>query len=62
MQIRNNRDELIGETNVIIRPDGTVITTNTVYSADRVISQTISTRDNVGNVKTETFYGGKVLP
>lgn len=62
MQVRNNRGELIGEIKVIIRPDESVITANTVYSGDRVITQTISTRDNAGNVKTETVYGGKVLP
>ena len=58
----DNSGKKIGETNVIIRPDGTVITTNTVYSGDRVITQNISTRDNAGKVKTETVYGWKVLP
>jgi len=59
MQVRNNRGELIGEINVIIRPGEGVVTTNTVYSGDRVITQNISTRDNAGNVKTETIYGRK---
>jgi hypothetical protein len=45
---------LIGEINTIIRPGEGVVTTNTVYSGDRVITQNISTRDNAGNVKTET--------
>jgi len=62
MQIRDNQGKLIGEINVIIRPGEGVITTNTIYSGDRVITQTISTRDNVGNVKTETVYRGKILP
>ena len=62
MEIRNNRGELIGEINTIIRPGEGVITTNTICSGDRVIAQNISTRDNAGNVKTETVYGGKVLP
>jgi hypothetical protein len=62
MQIRNNRGELIGEINTIIRPGEGVVTSNTIYSGDRVIAQTISTRDNGGNIKTETVYGGKVLP
>ena len=39
-----------------------VITTNTLYSGDRVVTQNFSTRDNAGSVKTETVYGGKVLP
>ena len=63
MQIRNNRGELIGEINVIIRPGEGVITTNTIYSSTgRVLTQNITTRDNHGNVKTETVYGGKLLP
>ena len=62
MQIRNNRGELIGEINTIICPGEGVITTNAVYSGDRVITQNITTRDNTGNVKTESVYGGKVLP
>jgi hypothetical protein len=52
----------ISEINVIIRPGEGTIISNTVYSGERVVTQTISTRDNTGNVKTETFYGGKVLP
>jgi hypothetical protein len=62
MQIRNNRGELIGEINTIIRPGEGVITTNTIYSGERVISQIISRRDNQGSVTTETTYGGKLIP
>jgi len=58
----DNSGRKIGEINVIIQPGGGVITTNTVHSGDRVITQNISTRDNAGNVKTETVYGGKILP
>jgi hypothetical protein len=58
----DNSGKRIGEINVIIRPGGGVITTNTVYSGERIITQTISTRDSAGNVKTETVYGGKILP
>ena len=32
------------------------------YSGERVITPNISTRDNAGNVKTETVYGGKISP
>jgi hypothetical protein len=53
---------LIGEIITIVRPGEGVITTNTVYSGERVVTRNISTRDNAGNVKTETVYGGKVLP
>lgn len=62
MQIRDNQGKLIGEINTIIRPGEGVVTSNTIYSGDRVIAQTISTRDNGGNIKTELVYGGKVLP
>jgi hypothetical protein len=59
----DNSDRKIGELNVIIRPGGHHYqTSNTVYSGERVITQNISTRDNAGNVRTETVYGGKVLP
>ena len=62
MKTYDNSGKLIGEINTIIRPGEGVITTNTVYSSDRVVTQNISTRDNAGNVKTETVYGGKILP
>lgn len=62
MQIRNNRGELIGEINTIIRPGEGVTISNTVYSGDRVISQTITSRDDQGSVTTETTYGGKLIP
>jgi hypothetical protein len=58
----DNSGKKIGEINTIIRPGEGVITTNTVYSGDRVVTQNISIRDNAGNVKTERVYGGKVLP
>jgi len=62
MQIRNSRGELIGEINTIIRPGEGAITTNTVYSGDGVVTQNLPARDNTGNVKIETAYGGKMLP
>lgn len=62
MQIRNNRGELIGEINTIVRPGEGVTIYNTVYSGDRVVSQTITRRDNQGSVTSETTYGGKLIP
>ena len=62
MRIFNNRGELIGEITTIVRPGEGVITTNTVYSGDRVVVQHISTRDETGKVHTEDFFGGKILP
>ena len=61
MKTYDNSGKLIGEINTIVRPGEDVITTNTVYSGDRVVTQNISTRNNAGNVRTETVYGGKVL-
>jgi hypothetical protein len=61
MVIYDNVGKKIGEINTIIRPSEGVVS-NTVYSGDRIVTQTISTRDNTGNVKTETVYGGKILP
>lgn len=58
----DNSGKKIGEISVIVRPDGGVITTNTIYSGERVVAQNVSSRDNAGKVKTETVYGGKILP
>ena len=59
----DNSGKKISELNVIIRPGEGTITTNTVYSSTgRVVFQNITARDDHGNVRTETFYGGKVLP
>ena len=58
----DNSGKKIGEINAIIRRGEGVVITNTVHSGERVIAQNISTRDNAGNVKTETVCGGKVLP
>jgi hypothetical protein len=62
MKTYDNSGNLIGEINTIIRPGAGITTASTVYFGERVITQHISTRDNAGNVKTETVYGGKVLP
>jgi hypothetical protein len=63
MQIHNNRGELIGETNVIIRPDGGTVTTNTIYSSTgRVLTQNMSTRNNRGNVSFENILRQQIDP
>jgi uncharacterized protein YvpB len=62
MKIHDNSGKLIGEINTLVHSGEGVIITSTTYSGDRVVVQHISTRDNAGNVKTETVYGGKVLP
>jgi len=62
MQIRNNRGELIGEIDNIVGSDGSRIISSTIYSNDRVVSQTVTRRDDQGAVTTETTYGGKLIP
>lgn len=61
MKTYDNFGKLIGEINTIYTKQG-VVTTNTVYYNDRVMSQQISIRDNQGKVKTENTFGGKLLP
>jgi hypothetical protein len=61
MQTRNNRGELIGETNTTVTQDGAVIITNTMYDNGRAVSQNISVRDGHGNVSSQNVFG-KLLP
>lgn len=56
-----NLDNKIGEINLIAQPAGITLS-NMVYSGERVVAETMETQDNTGHVKTETAYGGKVLP
>lgn len=59
----DNASKKIGEINVIVRPDGGTITTNTIYDGTgRVVIQHVSTRDSQGNTTDRDFFGGKVLP
>jgi hypothetical protein len=62
MLIRNNKGEVVGEMNMSITQDGTVINTNTLYSDGRPVTQNISIRDNQGNVRTTNVIGGMILP
>jgi hypothetical protein len=62
MLIRNNKGEVVGEMNMSITRDGTVINTNTLYNDGRPITQNISVRDNQGKVRTTNVIGGKILP
>jgi len=62
MLIRNNDGEIVGEMNVSITQDGTVIRTNTMYRNGRPITQNISIRDTQGGVRTTNVIGGKILP
>jgi hypothetical protein len=60
----DNSGKLIGEINTIIIPNEAVVETNTIYSADRVVSQTITRREFKGGAVRvfEVVYGGKLLP
>ena len=62
MQIRNNWGELIGEINTAQTSAGEVITTNTMYDRGSPVFQTISVRDNQGQVRTTNVIRGKILP
>ena len=61
MKTYDNSGKLIAETNTIYTPRG-VVTTNTVYYNDDVMSQHISVRDNQGKVTSEDVIGGKLIP
>ena len=58
MLIRNNRGEVVGEMNMSIAQDGTVINTNTLYNDGRPVTQNISVRDNQGKVRTSRLTAG----
>jgi hypothetical protein len=62
MMIRNNKGEVVGEMNMPITQDSTVINTNMLYNGGRPVNQNISTRDNQGKVGTTNVIGGKTLP
>jgi hypothetical protein len=62
MQIRNNWGELIGEINTAQTTAGEIITTNTMYDRCNPVFQTISVRDNQGQVRTTNVIRGKILP
>jgi hypothetical protein len=62
MLIRNNDGEIIGEMDVSITQEGTVIRTNTMYQNGRPITQNISIRDSQGSVRTTNIIGAKILP
>lgn len=62
MQIRNNWGELVGEINTAYTDRGEVIVTNTLYNRDNPVFQTISVRDNQGQVRTTNVIRGKILP
>ena len=61
MKICDNRGELIGEINVIIRPGEGVITTAPFTPVTESLPRP-SPLATTPNVKTETTYGGKILP
>jgi hypothetical protein len=61
MKTYDNFGKLIGEINTIYTKQG-VVTTNTVYYNDHVMSQQISIRDNQGKVTSEVVIGGKLIP
>jgi hypothetical protein len=62
MQIHDNEGRLIGEFTTAYTNTGQVVITNTTYVHGRPVFQTISVRDNQGQVRTTNVIGGKILP
>ena len=62
MQTRNNKGEVIGETNTSFTDRGEKIVTTTLYNNGRAVAQNISVRDNEGKVHTTNIINGKILP
>lgn len=62
MIMRNNAGDVVAEQSTVITKEGTTITTNTMFSNGRPVSQTIGVHDDKGNVTTETILNGKLLP
>jgi hypothetical protein len=62
MQVFNNHGELIGEINYAVTDTGERITTNTMYHRGRVVTQTITIRDDQGKICTTNVINGKLLP
>ena len=62
MIIRDNQGNVIGEIDVRYTNDGKQISSNTTYYNGRVVSQTVSVRDNRGHIETKHVVGGKIVP
>jgi hypothetical protein len=62
MQIHDNQGRLIGELTTAYTNTGQVITTNTMYDRGNPVFQTISVRDNQGQIRTTNVIRGKILP
>jgi hypothetical protein len=58
----DNGGRKVSEITTFITDDGSRVVSNTTYYGDRVIAQTISSRDSQGKVQQQTIYGGKKLP
>jgi phage-related protein len=64
MKMFNNYGELVAELNVVLTGNGS-ITTNTMYNTctGSVVSQHVMVIDKrSGTVRSETVFGGKLLP
>ena len=62
MKTYDGRGNLINETNSVMTSDGKRVTTQTSYSNNKPTSQTITTSEPTGALKTERVLGGKRLP
>ena len=62
MKTYDNSGKLIGEINVVVIPTKAIVQTNTIYSNDRVVSQTITRSEFDGTTRTFEILYGKLLP
>jgi hypothetical protein len=62
MQVHDNQGRLIGELTTAQTSAGEVITSNTMYDRGNPVFQTISVRDNQGQIRTTNVIRGKILP
>ncbi|MGO9336139.1 MAG: hypothetical protein ACLPH3_18140 [Terracidiphilus sp.] len=62
MKTFDNSGKLVGEINHFRTTSGDSVTTNTMHSNGRVVSQTVTVAQPNGKVSTTTTIGGKLLP
>jgi hypothetical protein len=63
MKTYDNAGRLLSEITEAVRPGFGVIRTQTTYGQnERVISQTVTTREFSGTVRTFEILNGKILP
>jgi hypothetical protein len=62
MLMRDNQGSIVAEQNVALAKDGSLVISNTMFHAERVVSQHVSVTDLHGNTRTIDLLHGKILP